>query len=48
MRRAASETDASRHFLTRRACLERQITFELDTNGSRDGGLGRHASSQHR
>jgi hypothetical protein len=35
MRRAASESDTARQFLTRRACLERQFTFELDTKGGR-------------
>jgi hypothetical protein len=35
MRRAVSETDTARQFLTRRACPKGQFTFELDTKGGR-------------
>ena len=35
MRRAVSETDTARQFLTRGECLKGQFTFELDTKGGR-------------
>ena len=35
MRRAVSETDTARQFVTRRARLKGQFTFELDTKGGR-------------
>ena len=48
MRRAASESDTARQFLTRCVCLEGEITFELDTKGGRRGRSAAAGGRKHR